>query len=345
MSDKVKIYHVWGDQVLGTEKMLEEIQHSDIEAVILFCAQEYEMLHFLEQRSSNFIPRLQEIILRRDIELHVIFGSAHPMGPPDKLYSLPIENTYLYYFPLFWAYAAYCYDGHRRTTPDNQYPEVNADRLFISLVNKGHRHRCLVMDLFAKYDLIDTDDSPTYYSWHNYENQEYEFNFWNEKRTYLGDGYKDTLDSYAQIPDQMWKSALNIVIESSPYGIFWTEKTFQAISLGKPFIIFGGPGMNIRLKQYGFKLFDEFFEYSEIENMGITEERYQRTVYNLNALVSKYSDNPQILYDKCKERCEHNKRRLNEIVKNKLFIPKNIKLLMEKYNLNWESDFHMGYPF
>jgi len=62
------------------------------------------------------------------------------------------------------------------------------------------------------------------------------------------------------------KSALSIVTESLETHDFLTEKTFKAIAHSHPFITIGGSGINSRLKERGYKLYEDIFGLEHIDN-------------------------------------------------------------------------------
>jgi hypothetical protein len=45
-------------------------------------------------------------------------------------------------------------------------------------------------------------------------------------------------------------------------GLFFTEKTFKPIEHFQPFIIYGCPGSNHYFKNFGYKIYDDWFDYS-----------------------------------------------------------------------------------
>ena len=75
------------------------------------------------------------------------------------------------------------------------------------------------------------------------------------------DGEQSTgLLSYA--PSEYWESIIDLVGEAYTIGSSLTEKTFKPLYWKKPFIIIGGPGIHTFLKDNGFELYDEIFDYS-----------------------------------------------------------------------------------
>lgn len=64
------------------------------------------------------------------------------------------------------------------------------------------------------------------------------------------------------VPIEFLKSNVNIVCESfCEDSIMYTEKTWKSIFYGKPFLILGAKNQNIKLKELGFFIYDDIFNY------------------------------------------------------------------------------------
>ena len=131
---------------------------------------------------------------------------------------------------------------------------------FISYNRKGHNHRCVFIDQLAKHSLIEDN----LVSW---QTPEVEFNFKHfipkllvidEPKGYSG----PNADNHA-IPSVHFKAFANIIAESvSSDPIFITEKTVKALITGDLFLVLGARNFHQKLKDIGFKLYTEVFDYS-----------------------------------------------------------------------------------
>jgi len=64
------------------------------------------------------------------------------------------------------------------------------------------------------------------------------------------------------VPIEFLKSNVNIVCESyCEDSVMYTEKTWKSIYYGKPFLILGAKNQNVKLKQLGFFIYDDVFNY------------------------------------------------------------------------------------
>ena len=281
----------------------------------------------------------EKLLIEYGIRLTIIYGSYGRVSgftAPD-----PIQNTDIIYFPLYWLYqsareAAGCSDINLNSA----LPEVPIVKLATSLSNKSHNHRCTTMDYLSKHDLLRYMN----YSWIE-KNKEYEFQYWEQKQNYLSDNYKDNLDSAMTPPVEVFSSAFEIIMESTTFGHFWTEKTFNAILRGRPFLIISKPGTNELLEQFGFKSYINELGLSEVEAEYIDQddqtnsELYKVDVYidrlisRLNNSLDQYKSNPQQLYDKLKPIADYNRKHMKKIIDNQECIPIQYKMLKEATGL------------
>tara|TARA_B100001013_G_scaffold275346_1_gene175832 strand:+ start:2856 stop:4160 length:1305 start_codon:yes stop_codon:yes gene_type:complete len=90
---------------------------------------------------------------------------------------------------------------------------------------------------------------------------------------------------------------------------FWSEKTFRAIYHMQPFIIWGQPGANKNLQDYGYKLYDKMFDY-HFDSIKDTTKRWRVLMRVLTDTV-KYLDslntNKQLEWRfQCQDILKHN---------------------------------------
>ena len=173
--------------------------------------------------------------------------------------------------------------------------DLNCDLsyLFISLNNRPHLHRCMLMDLLAKEDLISKgamswnsqsrnwgpdDRNISYTEW-------YQFRYWQPELLILDNRSEETLARGGgwelQLPWQFSKSWMQIVPESSDTTVFFTEKVIPSLLFCKPFLVAGGPYYHKVLTDFGFQLYDELFDYSFDSELDL-EKRLQLIVDNVN---------------------------------------------------------------
>ena len=100
-------------------------------------------------------------------------------------------------------------------------------------------------------------------------------------------------------PIEYYKTFMVVVNETCDKTIFFTEKTWLPLLLGRPFLINGGVGMHHRLKEYGFKLYDELFDYSfDLETE--SDNRVGGIIKNIKSINGNYKLLNDIIYEKLK---------------------------------------------
>jgi len=96
-------------------------------------------------------------------------------------------------------------------------------------------------------------------------------------------------------------------------SLFYSEKTFRSIAHMQPFLIFGQPGCNSRLEDFGFKLYRDLFDYS-FDSIQDTKKRYEAildTVQDAVDSLDKMTREKQIKWRfRQKEILKHNYRLL-----------------------------------
>lgn len=344
MGNNYLLFQQWGSTLLGTYEMLEQIEDSKPDTVIIFCGQEPQFIYVdtEDKLHPDFVEEFDRIILKYNIEVHIIFGSAHPPVYSGMNYLLPSYNTTVHYFPMYWLYKTLEISEENESPELNSLPKVQADKLFISLVRRASSHRCTAMDILSEVGLLEND---FYYSWHDHEPRMCEFRHWKKKITHLSDNYSNNNpNQYLKQPKEMWHSAFNFVMETNAYSTFWTEKTFQAMYFEKPFVILGGAGMNYKLKHFGFKLYEDLFNYEYLRNCYDVPLRAEKIIRNLVDIKNKFGKDPQKLYEHCLPVVRHNKARLLEIVDKQLFIPSSILNLFRDYKLDSKTLRKIGWP-
>lgn len=110
-----------------------------------------------------------------------------------------------------------------------------------------------------------------------------------------------------------------------------TEKTFKAINVGLPVLIWGTPGINRQLEKLGFKLYDDWFDYS-FDDEPDEWTRLNKLVDEIKR-VCKYLDT--LSYDERFEWSLQNKSVLNfnrDLLGNTPFIKSEINKLLQLLN-------------
>lgn len=235
------------------------------------------------------------------------------------------SNIKLLFFPthlLHYTYNSFIINNQKVKTIKTGF-----EKIFLNFNGKPHFHRCLTVDKLFEHDLVKYGKV----SWNNlrstmpelsYAEHNYQFKFWEEKIMKV-----DNYSNFEVTSDILETNTfMSIVSESSQDLFFVTEKTFRSLLIGQIFYCIGGKGQNIKLKELGFSLYDEIFDYSfDLEDS--IEQRVNGVVMNIKKLidVDLYS-----LYNKVSNKIEYNQKLCFEYLKNDPFIPEKIVTLFKK---------------
>lgn len=225
--------------------------------------------------------------------------------------------------------------------------EKNFEKLYINYNHRVHYHRCLMIDDLVKFKLFDYGFNSWIYINNEFTNN-YDFKYWkpevlkidefNLGFTVNGD---DIMTDTNLFTESLLKpnSFLNLVTETNIHVMFLSEKTWKPILLEQPFIILGSRNQNLELLKYGFKLYDEIFDYS-FDSEEDLQFRVVGIINNLNRIKNKdYNE----LYDLIKEKIKFNKNRALQIIKNYEYFPIELIEMVSKikdvrYKENGEFD-------
>ena len=281
------------------EKIIKDIEKYNPTRIIIFNELEWEQRH---------LPKhFYDLVKEKNIEFKMIHGSFSDTYYKEYCDSMELEYDSIEYWPTFWiSWTEQCL---RWTFPYKSYnPPSEYKYPFISLNNKGHLHRCALIDHLARHNLIDKG----IVTYHNFMTRhEYPFKYYDGSIRTIDDEFATKLDSFL-LPEQFHQSFLHVVGEATTKVNIISEKTIIPLLLKKPFISLGKEGFNKCLTDLGFVLYDELFDYS-FDNEFDVETRASMVADNVNTIIGK---DHNILYDLIKSKIDHNYNRAQEIIHN-----------------------------
>ena len=231
-------------------------------------------------------------------------------------------NPNRHFFTMFFLYYTFAMYQHRYQTPT--ILTYNPKYHFTSYNRLARPHRLYILQLMKDYGLLENN----IYSCFSKEFNLHEFNwftngYFNFINFNVPLNFPDPVDvinggQYCEVFPSYLESAFQQVTESLSDGIFLTEKTFLPILNRKPFITYGAKNINNVLTNFGFKLYDEIFDYTfdSIDNNVI---RAQEHVKEIKRVCDNYT--PIEIHDALKDTVEYNYNVAIDILKNKRFIP------------------------
>jgi len=137
--------------------------------------------------------------------------------------------------------------------------------------------------------------------------------------------------AYIEVNDYQ-QTAIQVVAETlfETDKIHLTEKTFQPIVVGQPFLTLSAPGTLQTLKHYGFKTFDTVWD-EAYDSEQDHDKRMTMVVEQIKKLNSLSKEEFKQVYTKCLEVCEHNRQHF--------FSDQFEQQILEEYDTNFKDAF------
>ena len=211
---------------------------------------------------------------------------------------------------------------------------TDINHLYITMNNLAKLHRCQMMDMLAKYELIEKGaiawrDAVRYNDIESDDNRSgHNYKYWTPKRMFLDiEENNTTYVNQNLLPTQYKHSFMQLVAESEDTKFLLTEKTAVPLLCNKPFLVVSCKDFHKNLVDLGFVLYDELFDYS-FDSIEDQATRIEKLIANVNLLKGCNADMLLELTEMVKPKLEHNRRVAIEHIKNTIntFNPYLVKL-------------------
>lgn len=310
------VEHDFSDR--GLANILEEVTIKKPTEVVLLSETEWEISRLFRY----FVDALRVL----NTNLIIVYGSDDGKFYDTFRNRTGLEKTNIQFWPTHWINWTLLQLKFNSSYPNVVDPN-NFIYPFISLNNRSHYHRCVFIDELAKNNLI----ASGVVTWvkHLNENIDYPYQYFDNRKLLLGDGFDRKLDSFL-IPNEFNQSLFHFVTEATDKVVFITEKTAIPIFMKKPFVSLGSKGFNKKLLELGFKLYDEIIDY-KFDSIDDVTDRTAHFVKNIKTIVNC---NLQEIYYMLKPKIEFNFNHAIDIAKSVNFIPDIIK---ERYAISKEN--------
>jgi len=334
-------YHVWSFQN-GPAKQIDTIEyfHDRSKTLNICCLHEPDI--------DTPTPRFKENYKYDwgDTEVNILY-CIHPKNADFRYSPSNLLQPTRHYFPIFWLYQTFIDMGHHKLNPfKKEYQErvstSNATKHFVSFNAAMRPHRIAVLELLYRKNLLKNN----YYSLISKPVEEAVYKRWWGKTNWnslfeledievpICDPYNFTADrNYYRYGLNYTDSAFQAVSETTTNTILWSEKTFSPILNSKPFLLYGARNINETLTEYGFKLYDNIFDYS-FDDEEDDIKRAIMYVEEIERVTNKYS--PQDIYNGCKNIASYNLENAFNIIKNKLYFSE----LFQEWEDLWRGEHH-----
>jgi hypothetical protein len=306
--------------------------------IFLLVAEEYEFCPnaLVDIFSEDIKNRLKE----HNNQIYFLFGGSNIDAYADTStrynYHQPENNMYTIIWPTFWLNRTLSANINSNINffLNKQKKDFKKEKIlypYICMNNVGKPHRCLMIDLLAKNNLLDNGAI----SWRNFcVDTSYKWKYTDSKLRTLSDFKKYNIKTYdVQFtpPTEFYKSFMSVITETTTDINFITEKTATALLFKQPFLVQGAKGFHENLKSLGFKLYDEIFDY-DFDQEPDFEKRTQMIIDNIKKISNQDFNT---MYKELKPKLDFNYKRMIEIVRDQLYIPellKDNKIFQDYYN-------------
>lgn len=298
----IKIAEIWG---LNFVKVAEELEKEIPQVTHIVLDFLNEIRYVLNHPAYD---KIFDIAEQYNIPIIILTPYLREMPPLLDFSNKKYKNVKMIHWETFWFNRTY-----EAWKPHDSINKIKGLELFnlrngehntkfkfpyITLNNISKNHRCMIMDLLAKHDLINKgaiawrdirrncDDIRHTFSDDMTDSLYfgYPYKYWKPKRMILDQNINDRFFQET-LPIEFNQSFMQLVTESDDEIVFFSEKTATPILLNKLFLIAGAKGYHIGLKNRGFELYDEIFDYSfDSENNDTI--RYEGLVENVKKISS-----------------------------------------------------------
>lgn len=322
----IKIAEIWG---MGFDRVANELEQS-VEGVNGIVLDFLSEIRYRLEHPSYY--KIFDIAKQHNIPIVILTPYLSEMP-----HLLDFENNAkIIHWETFWFNRTYqAWKPHDKLNSSKgleMFNLMNGENVkefkypYITLNNIAKNHRCLIMDLLAKHNLIergaiawrdirrDCDDIrhtfPENVTDSGYMG--YPYQYWTPKRMILD---QDINDKFFQetMPIEFTESFMQLVTESDDEIIFFSEKTATPILLNKLFLIGGARGYHQALKIRGFELYDEVFDYS-FDSESDDRLRYEGLIENVNKISSLPKSELIKLHTNIFEKLRYNKQHAIKLI-------------------------------
>lgn len=299
-------------------------KYNDFDKIFILTQNEFEYQKVFD---DIVYPFLGYYIENKGLNVELITSIHESVDTAQKFNGLNIH-----YWDTYWLTKTYAMlkEDHNTIERFQQKSLISNKKYhYIMMNNRAHPHRALMLDMLARENLLQFGAI----SWHATDEYllTYKFQWFDGNKIELDSKYLTPTGGQYSIPSQYYESYFQLISESTPDLVFFSEKVSTALILGKPFLISAAPGIHKYLNErLGFELYTEIFDYSFDEVIDINS-RYSMIADNFNR-ISKYSLNDlSHIESLLAEKVRFNQNRVIEIVDDTDFMPAPIREYFDVY--------------
>lgn len=285
----------------------------------------------------DVLYKFEKFLTDNDIVVYGLFGGDRifkSTSEPIKNYHVLSWNTFLLHYTKYYLEKSY----------NKNVLDLNIDtkfhKHFFNLNKHPREQRSISVDHLFKESLFDYG----LISWNNLSKnwqEPYEFKYWEERIMKLDIFIEkiEELDIHTSLNTNFLLNngcVFNYVVETmvDDRNISITEKTFKNFLLNQPFLSVGSIFHNKTLTDFGFKLYEDIFDYS----FDRCVDYKMRIIYSVESLKNIINYDLNWLFNSVKDTTLKNKETSLKICENDPFIPNKLVELYvthkEKFDTN-----------
>ena len=331
----------WDDR--QTKKtFLDRLISENFDKIYIFTQNEFE---FHTAFDEFIYPFLGHYIETKNLNVDLITGI-----PPESDRMPKYKGLNVHYWETYWLTKTFAMQQHDRLISERQQQIEKRNNLkyhFIMMNNRSHEFRAKLIDLVTEMDILKYGAV----SWHETDKfllNSFEFKYYDGKTRTLDAKYFTELGGQYSLPDQYFESFAQLISESTPDILFFSEKISTALLNGKPFLAAASPGMHLYLNQrLGIKYYDEIFDYAFDFELDM-DKRWFMIVENFKKLCNYSLDQLEDLNNTMQDKIKYNQNRAIEVSNDMSFMPLPIREYFlayknEKFSIN--TDRHLSAIF
>lgn len=314
--------------LIYNDVLINDIKKHNPKTIFIFNA--YESTFYIENEETQKL--IEDEIKNKKIDFYIVFGNEHKIR--DQ-YIIKSEYIKFLFWPTFLLHVSY-YTGKYEFM--EFIPNKNFKKLYSFYNMRSKKHRSMMIDLLYQNNLFDYGNITWNQKTKEVHNIEYDLQFWEEqiiKKENIqinpnGSEYSKLFNEYNSHYNLEFfndDALVHLIGETFHHINFITEKTYKPILIDKIFLCLGSANCNNNLKNYGFELFEEIFDYG----FDFEEDLNKRVVGILSNLEKIKDKNYNEIYNMVEHKIKHNKKRFLDILYKDEFIPKEF---IEFYNHN-----------
>jgi hypothetical protein len=304
---------------------LDRLRNETFDKIFIFTQNEFQFYTVFDEFMHPFLGNYIET---KNLNVDLITSV-----PPESDTTEKYKGLNVHYWDTYWLAKTYAMQQNSHLIEERKQQLLNKGNLkyhFIMMNNRSHNFRAMLIDKICELDLLKYGAV----SWHETDKfllNGYEFKHFDGKPRVLDTKYFSESGGQYSLPDQYFESFAQLISESTPDVLFFSEKISTALLNGKVFLAAASVGIHNYLnKRLGIKYYDEIFDY-EFDTEPDMDKRWYKIALNFKKLCEFSLNQLEDLQYQLQDKINFNTQRAIEIVNDTSFMPLPIRECFELF--------------